>query len=527
MHVWSDPWESEIKLREAQRRQADRRVCAVLKAHSQADARPRAVARFDDFSPDYRKKIEELRGYALRAPEDWRCRIKSRSEERRFIDLIRFSFARYRVAPHLEQVWIDEVDDDFVDQHHRCPTGAMRRAGQPDLRRWYLIAAQGGSLYKLATHPYLSKLETHHFLTAPAEVASLQAGALVRGRARADATRKDVALKVAQSKIANYSIASSWWKEVARFFARNPTSVAGDGRSRRLPVRRQAGERGLLAQGPHARDAAPPHGGLAPRAAQEPGDRRRRLGRQPAARRRLRDRQRSTAGRSGASARSRPATSCSARASACITASPATSSPACSGIVSIWSLTCEFPIGHVNRGVTMEVTKDGRIVQCRGFANRLPYANEVDDGEALGARARTSPGRRWSGEWAHRASSAPHDHHRAADSTTASRIAVWTRATCAPPWPGRGRRRAARRCRSAAQTRRRARRSRRRSRTPPCAARSRRSRSPRRSRSRPRPAVRPPSGSTAGSRRRRRCRRPRRHRPRRRPRGPCSSSAIT
>jgi hypothetical protein len=27
--------------------------------------------------------------------------------------------------------------------------------------------------------------------------------------------------------------------------------------------------------------------------------------------------------------------------------------------------------------VTLEVTKDGRIVQCRGFANRLPHGNEV------------------------------------------------------------------------------------------------------------------------------------------------------
>ena len=52
--------------------------------------------------------------------------------------------------------------------------------------------------------------------------------------------------------------------------------------------------------------------------------------------------------------------------------------PACTqGDVSIWSLTSEFPIGRLNRGVTIEVTKDGRIVQCRGFANRLPYGNEV------------------------------------------------------------------------------------------------------------------------------------------------------
>ena len=47
------------------------------------------------------------------------------------------------------------------------------------------------------------------------------------------------------------------------------------------------------------------------------------------------------------------------------------------GKISIWSLSCEFPLGRVNRGVTMEVRKDGAIVQCRGFANRLPYANEV------------------------------------------------------------------------------------------------------------------------------------------------------
>jgi hypothetical protein len=51
--------------------------------------------------------------------------------------------------------------------------------------------------------------------------------------------------------------------------------------------------------------------------------------------------------------------------------------PACiSGEVSIWSMSCEF-LGRVHRAVTMEVTRDGRIVQCRGFANRAPHANEA------------------------------------------------------------------------------------------------------------------------------------------------------
>jgi hypothetical protein len=47
------------------------------------------------------------------------------------------------------------------------------------------------------------------------------------------------------------------------------------------------------------------------------------------------------------------------------------------GAISIWSLTCEYPIGKLNRGVTIELRNNGEIVQCRGFANRLPYGNEV------------------------------------------------------------------------------------------------------------------------------------------------------
>ena len=43
---------------------------------------------------------------------------------------------------------------------------------------------------------------------------------------------------------------------------------------------------------------------------------------------------------------------------------------------SIWSLTCEYPIGTFNRGLTVEVDDQGMIVQCRGFANRLPFEDE-------------------------------------------------------------------------------------------------------------------------------------------------------
>ena len=204
------------RLRLAQRRRDGEIARALLTAHSQsaAGAPLRAVACFDEFNSDLRQKVDALRGYALRSPHEWRCRIKSKSEEKRFLDLVRFAFARYRAPAHLEQAWIATVDDDFVDKITLPNPVDLPRRGAPDLIRWHLIAAQGGSLYKQEAHPWLSKQECHHFLTAPDEVGSLRR-AMWYAVARAQTDSREAALKVARSKIADYSIASSWWKEVA------------------------------------------------------------------------------------------------------------------------------------------------------------------------------------------------------------------------------------------------------------------------------------------------------------------------
>ncbi len=214
----------KLKSREARRRDVDRAICAVLEAHSKRDVGPRAIERYDHFKAEYHDKIKALRGYALRAPEDWRCRIKSRSEERRFIDLVRFSFARYRVAAHLESAWIDRFADDLVDRVGELPEVQPMRGSRPDLRRWYLVAAQGGSLYKQYTSAYLTKLEAHHFLAAPDDVTSSQQ-ALWYAVARAQNERCEIARRIGQSQLVRHSIASTWWKEVARFFARNPVPL--------------------------------------------------------------------------------------------------------------------------------------------------------------------------------------------------------------------------------------------------------------------------------------------------------------
>ena len=139
------------------------------------------------------------RPQALRAPETWRCRIKSRGEDKRFLDLVRYTFARYRVPPHLENVWIDDFDDDFVDQvaaPARRARATARAAGPARL----VHRGRAGRLAVPATPPIriMSKRETHHFLAAPDDVTLRQAGLLVRVRACADGRAADRARRLAE-----------------------------------------------------------------------------------------------------------------------------------------------------------------------------------------------------------------------------------------------------------------------------------------------------------------------------------------
>jgi PcfJ-like protein len=377
------------RLREAERREAESRVSAVLEASSRVDARSCAPEYFADFKPEFRDKIAKLRGHALREPEDWRCRIKSRSQERRFIDLVRFTFARFRVAEHLERAWIEAVDDDFIDKitppERRTIEQAARRPGAPDLRRWCVVAAQGGSLHKLEARPYLSKQETHHFLTAPLEITSAKQ-AFWYAVARAQCDGVDVALRIARCKVTSYSIASTFWKDVARFFARHRLAIQAmddlvdflffarqedaaftlKGRTPESLARRMEDWHRILRRNQAVGGAW--SGSPLPDVDYQTGrDDKRAI---------WRIRQIKTG--YGLYAEGMRMRHCVASyKSMCM-----------AGAISIWSMSCEFPIGTINRGVTMEVTKDGRIIQCRGFANRLPYGNEV------------MTAKRWAGEHA-------------------------------------------------------------------------------------------------------------------------------
>ena len=363
----------KLRLKEQKRREADRAVARVLKAHSKIKLTAEPADTLQGFSAHQRQAIRAFRSRALRAPEDWRCAIKSRLSDRRFIELVRFTFARYAVPQHLEKAWIDEPHYELVGDNGRPLAGLDRTPA--DLRAWYILVTQGGSLYKDATQKFLSKAETHHFLTAPREIVSAR-NAFWYAVARAQTDDRHLSVRVGTTRLAGYSVAQPFWRDAARFFVRNPASITemndlidffraakeedGDfslkGRSlEALRRRMEEWHRALRKQqtvGGGAWSGSP-----LPDVDYEVGsDRKKAI---------WRFRQIKTGNdlfREGQ------------RMHHCVI----TYKGRClSGDISIWSLASEYPIGSQNRGVTMEVRKDGAIVQCRGFANRLPYGNEV------------------------------------------------------------------------------------------------------------------------------------------------------
>jgi PcfJ-like protein len=360
------------KLREAQRRATEQAIAARLRAHSPARLAPAFINSYCDFDPDYRERIEAYRSFAVRAPGAWRCTLRQRSPEQRFLELVRFTFADFPVPHHLENAWISETETE-ADRLGLNDGADTAGEDKTDFRRWYIAVGQGRSLYKEATHRYLSKLETHHFVNAPPEVDAMR-GAFWYAVARAQTNDQEAALRVARSKVATFPITSSFWKEVAHFFAHNPTSVL---------------EMNDLTDFVQIARREDPDFSMKGRSL-------------PALRRRMQEwhrelREIACGGRW--SGRRLPDTSYLAgsdhepliwhfrqiktgeelaregrRLAHCVV----TYKDLCvAGHVSIWSVTCEDALGQIDYRLTIELRSDGCIAQCRGFANRLPSDEEA------------------------------------------------------------------------------------------------------------------------------------------------------
>ncbi len=213
----------KTKLREAQKHAAEQALFARLREHSRTEKGPAFIGRYAEFALPYQHRLEAYRKYAVRDPDAWRCRLRVRAPEARFLDLVRFSFARFAVPQHLEAAWTDGLQDGAAANDNEI--AAPVEPAEPDFRHWYILTAQGQSLHREAACRYLTARETHHFLSAPDQVTS-SAQALWYAIAKAATDDESAALRVARTKIAACSAGSTFWKDVARFFARHLLSIA-------------------------------------------------------------------------------------------------------------------------------------------------------------------------------------------------------------------------------------------------------------------------------------------------------------
>src|SRR5215470_5504463 len=165
-------------------------------------------------APSFQKAIDEAkRGFEadiLRDAWAWRPQMKTRDAARLRLAAARYLFARYAVAEHLEQIWIDcsglELDE------------IMLR------KRWYIVAAGGRSLYREVAGAWLSRKEVHAFLN-PLTSLGFEA-AIWQAIARSYSNDPGIVLRIARSRITQTPRAElGFWREVVRFLCAHPTTV--------------------------------------------------------------------------------------------------------------------------------------------------------------------------------------------------------------------------------------------------------------------------------------------------------------
>jgi hypothetical protein len=165
-------------------------------------------------APDFHKAIEEAkRGFEadiLRDAWAWRPQMKTRDAARLRLAAARYLFARYPVAQHLEQIWVDcsGLGPDEINLR----------------KRWFIAAAGGRSLYREGAGAWLSRKEVHAFLN-PLGNPRFEA-AIWQAIARSYLSDPTNALRIAHSRITQTPWAElGFWREVARFFCAHPTTV--------------------------------------------------------------------------------------------------------------------------------------------------------------------------------------------------------------------------------------------------------------------------------------------------------------
>jgi hypothetical protein len=154
-------------------------------------------------------------------------------------------YGKYKVAPHLVSIWDRGVKAPSAGAYFNVGYNRWgQRVGgeaQPDIdfsgeelvlhKRWFAIAASGGSLFKQATKSFMTKMETHWFLTCPIKASFREA--VIYAIARNYTDNIGILTRVMKSKL-NTLKGVGWlgsfehpsaWREVIHFYVKEELDI--------------------------------------------------------------------------------------------------------------------------------------------------------------------------------------------------------------------------------------------------------------------------------------------------------------
>jgi hypothetical protein len=145
-------------------------------------------------------KLNDRRGQWVRTFENWKA--SSHNAQRQFASLIRHLVARFPVPEFMDAAWLRQ--------------GSGSRA----MREWYLHIASGKNIRTAKTPMPLTTMMAHHFLEAPA-TASIE-GAFRWGEVHALGGDAPLTNALLGTRLGNSFDNHEFWSSVIRFFIANP-----------------------------------------------------------------------------------------------------------------------------------------------------------------------------------------------------------------------------------------------------------------------------------------------------------------
>lgn len=150
--------------------------------------------------------------------EGFTSKLKSKDRQKNRYELVKYLFVKYSVPKILEQVWFNEISP---TQYYKCNIKNNNyKLTESRYHSWYTCAATGGSLHKEYLKNFLTKKETLFFIKCNKKITIEKA--LYYSIALAAGATEGIAYRIACSKISDFSYENDFWRDCARFFAKNP-----------------------------------------------------------------------------------------------------------------------------------------------------------------------------------------------------------------------------------------------------------------------------------------------------------------